>query len=161
MTALSFAVEGTPKVQGNHRRNRYGATYETTKGHGPWRRAVIAAAQSETRRWERRRPLEAGVSRVWEPYAGPVSVLVTFQFARPVSHYGKGRNSGRLRPDAAPLPTSGRIGDLDKHVRTILDALTAANVIVDDRLVVHVDAAKRWCLTGEKPGATITVREAL
>ncbi len=146
---LTIVAHGTPKGQGNHRRNQYGATYEATKGHGPWRRAVIAAARA----WSG--------DGAWEPYAGPVSVLITFQFGRPASHYGTGRNSDSLRPNAAPLPTSGRVGDLDKHVRTILDALTAADVIVDDRLVVHIDASKRWCLTGEKPGATITVREAL
>lgn len=159
MRSLTFTAYGTPKGQGNHRRNRAGATYEATKGHGPWRRAVITAARAETQRWEQRRPLEAGVARTWEPHTVPVSIVVTFQFARPASHYGAGRNSGRLRPDAEPLPTSLRVGDIDKHVRTILDALTKADVIADDSLVVQLAAEKRWCVEGERPGAVITVRE--
>jgi crossover junction endodeoxyribonuclease RusA len=158
VTALSFAVEGTPKVQGNHRRNRYGATYEATKGHGPWRRAVIAAAQSAILGWEQRRPLQAGVSRTWEPISDPVSVMVRFRFERPASHYGTGRNARRLRDDAPPLPISGRIGDIDKLERTILDALTAAEVIVDDRVVAHITADKRWCVDSQQPGAAIYVR---
>ena len=56
---LSFIANGIPRGQGNHRRNRHGATYETTKGHGLWRGAVIAAARAEMHDWERRRPLEA------------------------------------------------------------------------------------------------------
>jgi DNA (cytosine-5)-methyltransferase 1 len=51
-----------------------------------------------------------------------VSVLITFQFGRPASHYGTGRNSDSLRPNAAPLPTSGRVDVddepvVDDHVR--------------------------------------------
>lgn len=146
--SITFTVNGIPKGQGNHRRNRAGATYEATKGHAAWRRAIINAAEEERQR------VGTGTFTV------PVLVGAYLQFARPASHYGTGRNSKTLRANAPAMPTTRRVGDIDKHARSLLDALTASHVIDDDSLVVALDVAKRWCLTGETPGCSITVREA-
>ena len=88
-------------------------------------------------------------------------MLIDFIFTRPESHYGTGRNSGILRDDAPPFPTSRRIGDIDKLVRTILDALAAAEVIVDDQIVASLTAEKRWCLAGQAGVAVTVIRWAL
>ncbi len=146
--SLTFCVYGTPKGQGNHRRNRAGATYEATKGHGLWRRAVIAVSAAESRR--------AGLV-----FTGPVFVHIGLQFARPASHYRTGRNINQLKATAPECPITRSVGDIDKHARSILDSLTAARVIADDSLVVALDVSKQWCVSGELPGAVITVREVL
>ena len=159
--SVSFTVHGLPAPQGSKRHVGRGVMVESSKRVKPWRGAVKAAAESAMWAWEKRRPLEAGVSRAWEPLTGPVSVTVTFRFPRAASHYGTGRNAASLRADAPTRPADKQRGDLEKLIRSTHDALTAAGVWVDDAQVVHVDATKCWCVAGEKPGATITVREAL
>ncbi len=67
------------------------------------------------------------------PYDGAVSVHATFYFEREdkPSHQ-------------TPFPTSIDIGDIDKLLRNLLDALTYSGLIKDDRLVVTSHPSKRW-----------------
>ncbi len=162
MTVLSVVVHGTPGAQGSKRgfvaRGRV-VMVETNVRTKSWRSDVKAAAETAITEWEQHRPLDAGVARTWKPLNGPVAVIVTFQFARPASHCGTGRNADKLRANA-PLYPTGNHGDVEKLVRATHDALTAAGVWTDDKLVVHLNALKRWCQDGERPGASIRI-EAL
>ena len=89
----------------------------------PWQQAVQAAA------------IEAmGIPT--EPFAGPVSVSVIIQIARPKGHFGSGRNASTLKPNA-PLWCLTR-PDVDKVVRTVLDALTG--IAYRDDSQVGIDA---------------------
>jgi crossover junction endodeoxyribonuclease RusA len=85
------------------------------------------------------------------PLVGAVSVVVTFFLPRPKAHYGaKGLKTN------APV-TCAKRPDLDKLMRSTLDALTAAGVHGDDSQVVHLTGAKMYA-DPAPVGAVITVR---
>ena len=73
------------------------------------------------------------------PLEPPYQVVLTFYFSEPKTS-----------------PTWPRSGDVDKYSRNVLDALTQASVIEDDRHVIELSAVKRY---GE-PRTEITVHEA-
>lgn len=133
MTTITFFVPGLPAQQGNHSRNAYGATYETSKNHKPWRDSIIYAAR------EAIAPLAEGDAAV---LLGPVAVELDFLYARPKSHYRTGKNAHLLR-DAAPQQKTSA-PDLDKLVRAALDALTMAGVFRDDAQVCSIRATKMY-----------------
>jgi len=76
-----------------------------------------------------------------EPFQGPVVVEVTFTIARPGAHFGTGRNAMTLKPSAPGWPS--KTPDLDKLIRSTLDALTASGVVYrDDAQVVELTGRK-------------------
>jgi hypothetical protein len=81
-----------------------------------------------------------------------------FRFARPKGHYGSGRNAAVLKP-GAPRSPAGK-PDLDKVLRSTLDALGEAGCYRDDSQVVAVEAQKAYCEPGELPGATLQLSRA-
>jgi Holliday junction resolvase RusA-like endonuclease len=123
LRTVGFFVPGIPAQQGNHRTNQYGATYETSKNHAPWRDSIIYAAREA-------RPAGADDGIL---FAGPVCADLTFIFPRPKNHYGTGRNAGVLKPDAAYYKTTAP--DLDKLIRAALDAITVAGIWQNDAQV--------------------------
>jgi len=88
-----------------------------------------------------------------QPFDGPLELDVLFVFGRPRSHFGTGRNAGRLKP-SAPVYCSTR-PDLDKLVRAIGDAL-AGIAVVDDAAFVQLVARKHY----GSPAAFVVVRRA-
>lgn len=82
----------------------------------------------------------------------PCQLALLFVFLRPKSHYN---TKGQLTPKSPALATSKSIGDIDKLVRGILDALTTV-LFDDDSQVVQINANKRYCSNLERPGAIIT-----
>lgn len=143
MPGLSFDVKGIPGAQGSKRHVGRGIMRESSKKVAPWRSDVRDAAL-------------AAMGDTWRPLTGPVTVDVTFYFPRPKSHYGTGRNADTLKPGAPTNPTSRAHGDIDKLVRSTLDALVSAGVMHDDSLVVALTARKRW---GGR-GCSLTIGEA-
>jgi crossover junction endodeoxyribonuclease RusA len=77
-------------------------------------------------------------------FTGPVVVSIDFEFRQAKSNQDD-------------YPTGQNIGDVDKLTRAVLDALTQAGVIEDDRYVVHVSASKAW---GGDDRTLIHVRQA-
>jgi crossover junction endodeoxyribonuclease RusA len=108
---------------------------ESSKKVKPWRSDVKVAAETE---------MEA---TGWTPLDGPVEVLVGFLFTRPKS----------VSVTKRPLMTTAP--DLDKTIRSTLDALTAASVWRDDSQVVRLTAWKRYASSEEASGATIVIKE--
>lgn len=144
MTAVSFEVRGVPAPQGSKRafvRGGRAMLVESSARVAPWRQDVRAAALAA---WPFAGPVE-----------GPVSVDVAFAFPRPASHRGR---HGLLRSAPAHKSTAP---DLDKLVRSTLDALTAV-CWADDRQVVAVHATKQWADDESSPcppggGAFVTI----
>jgi len=134
---IVFEVDGVPVGQGVLRRNRYGATYEATKGHGAWRKAVIAAVQAE---YEDSEPM----------MTGPIGVTVLFTFPHPKAH-----RTGTGRPSAAWRTYMRSKPDLDHLIRSIGDAIAIAGVIKDDSQIVHWDALKVY---GDEACARVVIR---
>lgn len=129
---LSVAIPGTPQSQGSKRVVSSGGRYraiESNKRLRPWQAEALAAIRDA---------LPAG----WLPLDGPVSVSAEFVFARPSSHYGSGRNIGRLKPSAPVWKASAP--DLDKLARALNDALTGAGVVRDDSRIVTGRLSKVW-----------------
>ena len=139
VTALTMTVHGTPAAQGSKRHVGHGVMVEMA---GPrlksWREAVRSEAQ---------RVLGAGGVPILD---GPVSLSVDLWMPRPKSHFRTGRFAAELRADAPRWVAS--TPDLDKVLRSVLDALTDAGWWRDDRQVAAIFARQQYNLT---PGADI------
>lgn len=101
------------------------------KATAPWRKAVLEAADS------------AKLAHDWLQLNDACAVEIVFYLERPAA--AKNRAWPAVRPD------------LDKYVRSTLDALTAAHIFADDSRVVRLVAEKRYVEAGQRPGARIVV----
>lgn len=133
---VEFWVPGSPAPQGSKRHVGGGRMIESSKAVGPWRERVALVAHQAMR--------DAGNSG---PYVGAVTADLGFILPRP-------KSAPKLKVVAAT-----KRPDLDKLVRSCLDAITHV-CVVDDSQVVGLNACKRIALPGEEPGALITVTEA-
>lgn len=133
-----ITIVGEPIPQGSKVRNRYGGMREDNPRTRPWRETVAWHAQKEM------------MVRGHTLIDGPVEARLSFRFARPASHFGTGKNEGRLKPSA---PEYHRVKpDIDKLTRAVLDALSGI-VIRDDSRVVRLTASKDY----GQPGASIEI----
>lgn len=144
---LEVYVIGLPAPQGS-KRGFYNKglgrvqMVESSANVKPWRQDVAAAAQAAIHE-----------TPGYEPYTGPVAVAVTFYMPRPLAHYRTGRHAGTLKPTA---PTHcDKKPDVDKLLRSTLDALTSSGVFRDDAQVVVISGEKRYA--DAAAGARITV----
>lgn len=141
---MSFFVPGTPAPQGSkryvgHRANRYGSDpskrlpvlVESSAKVAPWRAVVAQVAALKTRDIE----------------DGPVSVEVEFILPRPKSLPKR-------------ITHMVKKPDLDKLVRSTLDALSGVSY-ADDNRVTRLIASKRYVRDGEHTGAHLTVEPAV
>jgi Holliday junction resolvase RusA-like endonuclease len=138
---LTCWVDGTPRPKGSLKpTGRQGQRVRLVE------QSTDSSAWRDTIAWTARR--ELNLPAPGYPTQLPVELECTFAFERSASCTDE-------------EPTSGGIGDLDKLIRNVGDALTDAKVIADDRQIVAMKASKVWTADGQKPGALITVREAL
>lgn len=142
-----FSVLGTPRPQGSMSLFRARSGHEVAKYADTvyeWRGIVCVGARAA-------RPAGPALE-------GPLQVGLGFDLARPKSHFGTGRNAGRLKL-AAPQWMS-TAPDLDKLVRAVLDAIGDAGVWwYDDGQVAQLTASKRYCAEGEVPGVVVSIKE--
>jgi crossover junction endodeoxyribonuclease RusA len=108
------------------------------------KRAVMTSTNKRLKSW-RKRVAQAARDVGWggELIDGPVSVWMVFYVARPRSHF----NAKGLKANAPELPAS-HVGDLDKLVRAIGDALTGV-IWTDDRRIVCIVAEKHYAIGAE------------
>jgi crossover junction endodeoxyribonuclease RusA len=140
---IRIDVDGVPAPQGNHRVNRGGRIYETSKAVGPWREAIRAETQRQ----------RAGMT-----ISNAVFIFIGIRLPRPAGHYGTGRNKDRLRPSAPRWPAVKP--DIDKLERAILDGIVAGGALADDALVVAKRSFKEYAGAGQVPGCVIQITEA-
>lgn len=126
---MDFFVRGIPAPQGSKRHVGNGVMIESSKKVKPWREDVRQAAMAA-----------AGGAA---PITGPVRVNVLFHLHKP-----RTAPKWRFLPMVKP--------DIDKLVRSTLDALKSAGVYLDDSQVCELYTAKEYSLLS---GATITVSE--
>ena len=134
MTSLTFVVYGKARPQGSKRHLGRGVMIEANPHVKQWRQDTAAAAIDA-------RPDE------WNPYLA-FHVEVEFVFARPMTHFGTGRNSSIIKRTAPTHPTTRMQGDVDKLSRALLDACTDI-LWADDSQVVALTARKRYAKPSE------------
>jgi Holliday junction resolvase RusA-like endonuclease len=122
---ILITVYGSPKPKGSLRHVGHGRMVEQLAGSKPWREAVKWAA------------VEANVGTV----TGPVLVDVVVTVTKP--------HSAPKRRRTWPITRSS--GDVDKHLRNVLDALVDAAVLPDDSQVITATITKAY--PGEEAGA--------
>jgi Holliday junction resolvase RusA-like endonuclease len=89
----------------------------------------------------------------FEIYTGPVILEMDFRLQRPKSHYGTGRNAGKIKKSAPLWPL--KVPDWDNLGKFISDCFNGL-VFTDDKLVVSARVDKFYA----KVGCTlINVRE--
>lgn len=145
LTPIVIRVIGIPGAQGSKRLTRYGSLIESSKKVQPWRQDIRHAS------------LEA---YQFEPIEIACHVEIDFLFPRPKSHFGTGKNQGRLKASAPYFLTSHASGDIDKLCRSTLDGLsvtTGGTVLKDDSFVVSITATKKYIQKNELPGAIIKI----
>lgn len=140
--ALEIWVSGVPRPQGSKRHVGGGRMLEASPYIRVWRATMCQAARSRAQQ------------NGWATLTGPVEVVLDFYMPRPRHHYRQGRHSHLLRDTAPMLPMAKP--DLDKMARGCLDALTDAEVMRDDSLVVRLGAAKWWAVE-DGPGVRMCV----
>ncbi len=82
----------------------------------------------------------------------PCRLSAVFMFTRPQAHYGTGKNSERLKPNAPSL--HAQTPDISKLARCIEDAMTGI-VYHDDRQIFSEHIERQWVEV--KAGAEITI----
>lgn len=133
---IRLHVIGLPSTQGSKTRMPNGHMVDGTSPRaranlGAWRQAVRA----ECRKWLGANPQA--------PLAEPVAVSLSFSFPATAS------NPHRFWHVSVP--------DVDKIIRSTLDALVQGAVLADDRYVCRVVADKAYCNPDEPAGCTVVV----
>lgn len=139
-TKIVVDVHGRPAPQGSKRafvRNGRAIIVDDSANTRPWRTAVHTA-------------LVDALPADWQPLRGPIDVQIEFRMPRPKAHY---RANGELKPTAPGWAAT--VPDIDKLLRSTIDAIVTAGVIADDRLIVSIDSLKTYA--PGSPGARITV----
>jgi len=153
---LVVVVHGIPAPQGSKRHMGHGILVESSAKVKPWRAVVTQSAEAALYAAERDEPPG------WTPgRLAPLHLSAVFTMARPTSHYRTGKHSEELRSAAPPFPSTRP--DIDKLIRSTLDALVDAGAMVEDSRVVHVDAWKVYpgghLDALDTPGAVLLLRE--
>lgn len=87
------------------------------------------------------------------PLDKPLSVQISYYFQRPKSHFGTGRNEGKLK-SSAPENHIGK-PDLDNLAKFVLDALNKV-YWRDDSVIVRLTVDKSYC---DRPRTEIIINE--
>lgn len=131
-------VPGKPAAQGSKRHIGNGVLIESSARVRPWRTDVREAiAASLPANWSRQ---------------GGMKVVLDFRFLRPKSHY----TSKGMLTKRSPIYPTGRVGDLDKLARAVMDAATSI-AFEDDSQVIQLICSKGYCGGGEQCGVRIKV----
>lgn len=137
MKQISFIVPGKPCTQGS--KDQFGR--EANKRLPGWRSDARDAAR------------QALAGHTDWPMDAPMTVSLAAFHQRPKHHTVAGR--GKIVKDSAPAHP-GRVGDLDKIARALLDAMTGIAWNDDDQ-VVRIHADKLYSDLNRSPRLTVTI----
>lgn len=143
-SSISFTVVGKASPSGSKKAFRHPKTgriivMDTAKGKDQWQAYCRSIA------------MQAAQKEGWSLETGAVALTIQFVFARPKSHYGTGKNAGKLKPN---LPTwHTQKPDRTKLLRCTEDAFTGV-LWRDDSQVVLGQVKKIW---GEVSRADVMV----
>lgn len=138
---ISFFVPGVAKPGGSKK-----GFYNKKSG-----RVTITEDCKASKEWKAAVALFAQQNYSGAPLRGPLRLNIVFHMRRPNSHFGTGRNEGRLKPSAPEYCTTRP--DRTKLTRSTEDALTGI-LWRDDAQVVDGNISKVYSC---RPGAEITV----
>lgn len=134
MASLRVVVHASAAPQGSKRHVGRGIMVESCKRVKPFRQDVkFAALEARPDDWK---------------MDGPFSIYVLFHFVRPKSHF---TGKGKLKASAPLYPTGRNVGDIEKLLRAVHDALSEV-LFTDDSQVVDCYASK---LYAERPSTII------
>jgi Holliday junction resolvase RusA-like endonuclease len=133
--SVSFQVDGDSVSQGSLTAVPTNRNWRTVPGV----RWTLKDAKPALKPWRKKVAAAAAEAMAGRPLLeGPVHVTAIFVFSRPQVHF---RAGGALKTTAPWNVTSHQKGDLDKHLRSVLDALTG-EVYADDSQVASARARK-------------------
>ena len=162
MSDLTIDVVGTPAPQGSKRAYVVAGRARLTESSSkvkPWRQDVVAAVETFLGR-DYIKVGGPGGGVAWGkelrgnlPLQMPLAVRVEFFIARPGYHFRTGKHAGVLKPTAPSYVD--KKPDVDKLLRSTLDALTTSGLIRDDAQIVELRGVKRYA--DAATGARITI----
>lgn len=127
MKPISFFVQGNPKGQPRPRAFAFqgrARVYDPGTAEG-WKSSIAEAARQH---------------KPDQPITEPLFVGCVFILPRPKKHYGTGKRSTELRPDAPYF--CAKKPDLDNYEKAVWDTLVTLGFLADDALIVHSDSVK-------------------
>lgn len=133
---IAVFIPGNPAPQGSKRHVGGGRMIEMCKRVKPWRTDIRAHLLDDS-------------GRPKATFNGAVHIDVEFVMPRPKSA------PKRSEPLAIKRP------DVDKLLRSLLDAISSAHVWNDDSQVVSISAEKRIARIGETPGCHLHITCAI
>lgn len=131
---IRFIVHGTPKALKRHRTGKFG-NYDPSKLD---KETFLILAHKH---------------RPSKPLDCPIKLSLTFQFPRPKSHFGTGKNSERLKDNAPYWHTS--TPDTDNLVKMVADALNGV-YWKDDSCICDISAIKMY---SQSPKTIVVIEE--
>ena len=136
MCDIEFYISGTPMPLKRHRMTRGGRVYDPSC--------------TDKRNWMK----QARDFCPDEPVSGALKVTLEFTMPRPKSHFGTGRNAGKLKNSAPKhhLHTP----DLDNLVKFVLDAMNG-QFYVDDSQIISINCSKRLADSPEECGTIVRI----
>lgn len=93
------------------------------------------------------------IEQINKVHKGPIELYMTFFMPRPKSHYGTGKNEGKLKKSAPLYHTSKP--DIDNLIKFPLDVLNEV-AWEDDRQIIYIQAVKRY---SDNPKTQILIKE--
>jgi len=146
---VTITVYGRPQQRGSKKpfiirggpRKGQASMCDDNKRSAPWMAAVTAAAAEV---------MDGGTL-----LTGPVELTAKFFFKRPNSHFGTGRNDGKLKESAPSFHSQQP--DLSKLLRAVEDALSGI-VYGDDRQITFYGTGTGKYWTAEQERCKIIVR---
>lgn len=144
---LSFTIPGPPQGKQRHRTGKgHAYTPAKTKAYQSIVRACFCRDNPQFTRGPVKRP---------ELHTGPVRLECVAYYPRPKSHYGTGRNAGKLKDTAPYYPLLKP--DYDNIEKVIADSLNGL-AYLDDKQVIDSHCLKLYQIPNCEPCVMVTVR---